>query len=106
RSGAPGSRRRPTSRSTARRGRRAARRAPRRNAPTSARDRTCRRRRPVAVEQVTDVVREVEVARNDPDVELEPRLPLELARVTLDARDVGVRVRAEEPHAHRGETAT
>ena len=54
------------------------------------------------VEQVLDPVREVEVARDDPDVELDSGALLELGRVALDARDVGVRVRAEKPDArHR-----
>ena len=49
------------------------------------------------VEQVVDPVREVLVASDDADVELEARLLLELAGVPLDARDVGVGVGAEEP---------
>jgi hypothetical protein len=57
-------------------------------------------RGPVAFEQVADVVREVEVARDDPDVEVEPRLLGELGCVPLDARHVGVGVRTEEPHPH------
>jgi hypothetical protein len=59
-------------------------------------------RRVVAVEQVLDAVREVEVARNDANVERDARLLLELRRVALDARDVRVGVGAEEADAgHR-----
>src|SRR5579862_190197 len=52
-----------------------------------------------ALEQVPDLVREVEIARHDLDLELEARLLLELAGVAPDARDVGVRVGPEEAHA-------
>jgi hypothetical protein len=59
----------------------------------------------VPVQQVFDPVREVEVARDDPDLELDPAPFLELARVALDARDIGVRVRAEEPDARHRSTS-
>jgi hypothetical protein len=59
----------------------------------------------VPVEQVLDPVREVEVARDDPDLELDPAPFLELARVALDTRDIGVRVRAEEPNARHRSTS-
>src|SRR5262249_60427862 len=55
----------------------------------------------IAVQQVMDFVREVEVTRNDPDLERDPRLLLELGSMTLDARDVRVGVGSEEandPH--------
>jgi hypothetical protein len=58
----------------------------------------------VALQQMMDLVREVEVARNDPDVERDPRLLLELGGMTLDARNVRVDVGSEEADgAHRGE---
>src|SRR5262249_44620683 len=50
----------------------------------------------VAVQQVVDLVREVLVARDDPDVEVDAGALLELACVTLDAGNVGVGVRREE----------
>src|SRR5262249_46628573 len=53
----------------------------------------------VAAEIRLDRVREVLVARNDPDLQLEPRPLLELRGVALNARGVRVRVRWQEPHA-------
>jgi hypothetical protein len=57
--------------------------------------------RAVALEQVANVVRKIEIARHDPDVEIEPGSLLELRRMPLDARDIRIRIRAEEPDTHR-----
>src|SRR5262249_25703344 len=50
----------------------------------------------VAVQQVVDLVREVLIARDDPDVEVDAGALLELARMPLDAGDIGVGVWPEE----------
>src|SRR5581483_613841 len=63
-------------------------------------------RRVVARQVAVDLVREVLVARDDADVELEPRLLLELRRVPLDARDVGVRVGPEEADARHARASS
>ena len=49
----------------------------------------------VPVEQVLDPVREVEVARDDPDLESDPGAFLELARVAFD--DTGQLPPPQEP---------
>ncbi len=55
-----------------------------------------------ALQQVMDLVREVEVARNDPDIERDSRLLLELHRMTLHARDVRVSIGTEEANDPHG----
>jgi hypothetical protein len=60
--------------------------------------------RVVAVEQVLDAVREVQVAGDDADVQLDARPFDELGGVAPDARDVRVGVGAEEADAgHRSD---
>jgi hypothetical protein len=53
-------------------------------------------RRSLSLEQVMDLVREVDVARHDADVELDSALLFELARVALNARDVRIGIGPEE----------
>jgi hypothetical protein len=52
-----------------------------------------------------DLVREVEVARNDPDIERDSRLLLELHRMTLHARDVCVGIGTEKANGRHGKKA-
>ena len=59
-----------------------------------------------AVQQVVDLVREVKVTRNDPDIEADSCLLLELRRMTLDACDIRIGIGTEEADDAHGRKLT